>query len=57
MVGNMKSADYKEQNYQFKTNINYRDNISVVDSIGKFVIGDSIANYEETNSRTKTNDG
>lgn len=104
----MKSADYKEQNYQFKTNINmktktsisaptkaffilivsvclfscgsnlptnktmekpyivksietfdkglclynletgvdhinYRDNISVVDSIGKFVIGDSIA--------------
>ena len=107
-VGNMKSADYKEQNYQFKTNINmktktsilaltkaffilivsvclfscgsnlptnktmetpyivksietfdkglclynletgvdninYRDNISVVDSIGKFVIGDSIA--------------
>ena len=107
-VGNMKSADYKEQNYQFKTNINmktktsilaltkaffilivsvclfscgsnlptnktmetpyivksietfdkglclynletgvdninYRDNISVVDSIDKFVIGDSIA--------------
>ena len=107
-AGNMKSADYKEQNYQFKTNINmktktsilaltkaffilivsvclfscgsnlptnktmetpyivksietfdkglclynletgvdninYRDNISVVDSIGKFVIGDSIA--------------
>ena len=29
-VGNMKSADYKEQNYQFKTNINMKTKTSIL---------------------------